>query len=470
MNEAQRKSFYELLDAAVEDTLTDAQRDQLQSQVVADPQARRLYVQYLHQHAVLKWHNGAPPETQTTVMMVRPPWKRRALQAAGWVILASSAAWYAGYFTASAPKPFATLTHAPHSRWAGGSLPTESGSRLSRGRLHLADGLATVKFDSGAAVTLEGGAELELIDAMRCILHHGALVAQVPPSAIGFTLDTPKARLIDQGTSFGVNVDESGQGQVQVFEGIVDVAHRAAASDQARVTAGHGLEIDAASLRRRGQEIDESRVGRADAPSPIHASTVSITPAIGRGADVYIRNPAAVTHNSDTILLLKNADKAAKSPHIRKVYLRFDLGSIKGRAIQNATLRLSLVPTGWGYASLVGDSQFAVYGLSDESRDDWDPQAIDWSTAPANAEGGAEVDTSHTRLLGAFTVPAGAVEGRFTLNDQKLAEFLAADTNGLATLILVRNTPESRSGGIVHGFASTRHPSEMPPTLRVSFK
>jgi len=48
-----------------------------------------------------------------------------------------------------------------------------------------------------------------------------------------------------------------------------------------------------------------------------------------------------------------------------------------------------------------------------------------------------------------------------------LAEFVRADTNGLVTLMIVRETGETDPSGLVHAFASKEHPTARPPTLRV---
>ncbi|HEY7157825.1 MAG TPA: hypothetical protein VH575_27960, partial [Gemmataceae bacterium] len=44
-----------LCEAAVEGRLTPEQRQRLEQLALADPQARRFYVEYLHQHACLQW-------------------------------------------------------------------------------------------------------------------------------------------------------------------------------------------------------------------------------------------------------------------------------------------------------------------------------------------------------------------------------------------------------------------------------
>ncbi len=124
------------------------------------------------------------------------------------------------------PKPtfFAQLVMSGEViRWGEGSAPT-IGTRLGTGRLHLEEGLARVAFDSGAEITLEGPAELDLKDAMLARLERGRLSAHVSPLAKGFTVDTPAAQIVDLGTTFGVEVDARGDAEVHVFKGLVELA------------------------------------------------------------------------------------------------------------------------------------------------------------------------------------------------------------------------------------------------------
>ena len=50
----------------------------------------------------------------------------------------------------------------------------------------------------------------------------GQLAANVPEAAQGFTIDSPKAAIVDLGTEFALNVTESGKSQVHVYEGEVE--------------------------------------------------------------------------------------------------------------------------------------------------------------------------------------------------------------------------------------------------------
>jgi hypothetical protein len=71
------------------------------------------------------------------------------------------------------------------------------------------------------------------------------------------------------------------------------------------------------------------------------------------------------------------------------------------------------------------------------------------------------------RELGRFTIPRGIQTGSFGIEGEALEAFLNEDGNRRATLLIVRETSETRGGGLVHAFASSRHPSLAPPTLKL---
>src|SRR5262249_15302476 len=146
------------------------------------------------------------------------------------------------------------------------------------------------------------------------------------------------------------------------------------------------------------------------------------------------------------------------------------LSSVKGMRIVDAQLSVTFTPTGMGFASEVPDATFTVYGLTDETLDDWNERTMRWKDAPANRPGGNEVDPATTIKLGTFEIPQGALEGTRGISGKALVDFLNADTNGIATFILVRDTPGSGRSDLVHGFAAKRHPSLPPPTLKLTLK
>jgi hypothetical protein len=472
-----------LCEAAIEGRLTAEQLRRLEQLVIEHAGARRLYVEYLHQHAGLRWsvaepgflpaERTAPAKPSARLVLPGPSPRRRLGLAAASVAAAALLA--LGIGLALRPitdgdrpaAPFASLVEGKTCKWDGGTLPTEVGARLGAGRLRLAEGLARIAFDRGAEITLEGPADLELLSARRCVLKGGRLVAKVPPPAIGFTVETPTAVLEDLGTEFGVNVRDATTSDVQVFNGLVDVRHR---------TSGRTEHLNTGRSVRFGSDAVADFDPLAESPDPEAepassetwaGRVVDISTAMGRGRDAYIQPKFPSDHHSDILLLVKYS-ASRNQDYERKAYIGLDLSPIAGMNVAEARLSLTFAPTGLGYASEVPDATFAVYGLNDEALDDWDEDAIRWNNAPANLDGGASLDLSKVVRLGTFEIDQGELSGTRSIEGRPLADFLNRDRNGLATFIVVRETQGSGRCDLVHGFANKNHPELPPPTLRLA--
>jgi ferric-dicitrate binding protein FerR (iron transport regulator) len=468
-----RDELQTLCEAVVEGRSTPEQERRLEALVLARPEAKQFYIAYLHQHACLQWSAGDPAmlgppreaSAPATVPMrpVRRRWRR-------WITgsLAVAAAlllgiWLGewGPFARAQAVPVATLSVGKSCKWEEGPLSTVVGSRLPPGRMRLAEGLARITFDSGAEVALEAPADLELISAQRCILHGGRLVAKVPPPAIGFIVDTPTAIVKDFGTEFGVHVTSAERADVQVFNGRVDVQHRGTGRT-AEMHTGKNLRF------ARDDVADfDPLTERPSSPAPAsdQATVVQLSTGTGRGKDAYVQPPVPTQKPAASLLLVKNTPNPNYS---RKAYVGFDLAPVAGMKIIDAQLSYSFAPTGLGFASEVPDATFAVYGLTDESLDNWDERTIRWDNAPANRPGGTALDLESVERVGDFEIAQGTLTGTRSISGPSLVDFLNRDTNGLATFILVRETMGSGRTDLVHGFASKTHPTLPPPTLKLT--
>jgi hypothetical protein len=343
-------------------------------------------------------------------------------------------------------KTFVTLEQTQAAFWYSGELPTAAGSRLGQGTLRLAEGLATLQFDSGAKVVLEAPATLVLMDAMNCELTQGTAVSDIPESAQGFRIKTPSADVVDYGTRFAVSVfADTGETHTQVMEGHVEVEHAAT---------GKVIEL------KTGQEntVSGEVVGKVGARDGFQ--TRSIAP-VDYGPDWAVLEPVkdaytghARGHESDVLLYVKTG-VWTNSPH-RKAYVGFDLEGVDLEQIGDAKLDLYFSPTGWGLASFVPAATFSVYGLVG-------PHA-DWNEDLLRKSFPGDPEQIH---LGSFTVPQGVERGRFGIQTEPLVTFLRELPNKQVTLLVVRDTKELEDGGLVHGFASRRHPTLPPPRLSI---
>jgi hypothetical protein len=473
MSHAPSDDLLALCERLIEGTLTADERARLERLVLDDPEARRTYVEYMRLHAALAGGTGHVAASTDTPPAAPAPkangWslRRRVAQVAVLGVALGLGAMVGLRWTGRPPAIVATLVEAEGCRWDESSVPTAEGARLPAGRLRLHEGLARLVFASGAQIALEGPAELELVSPMSCVLHRGSLVANVPPPAHGFTVRSAQATLIDHGTEFAVTADAAGRTRVQVQSGLVEARHPR--GETLRLETGEGALLDAERVTRgRFAELPEPAIGAPGSAGSARGQVV-LTTAMGRGAarSLQGREPPTDRVPGAGVLAVKNcADEAWQ----RKIWLTFDAGALAAqlvdRAITDVSLSLALVPTGYGHAAFVPTATFGVYGLTGSEA----PDRFDWRSAPGNAAGGAAVDPSRTVRLGAFTVAQGRTSGVVTVGGAALTAFLRERRGGLVTLLVVRDTPELRTGGLVHGVAGDHHPEAPPPTLRITLE
>ncbi len=472
MTDTKREELLELAHGYIEKRLSVKEVTRLEEWLDSDKEARRVFTDFSHDHAVLHWESIPDSEEGESELEDVSEFRPRRLPTLWQTFAAAAVICLLALVLmrpAGEPVTFATMTSTEAARWESGTLPTSEGARLGQGSLKLVRGLATIQFDSGAEVILEAPAELELLDTMSCTLVTGTAVAEVDKGAQGFTVHTPTAHVIDYGTRFAVNVHpQTGATQTQVFDGLVEVK----LPDEDKgiwLETGQRTFVSGDALGEVSEGLEEGIWAPSPGWKPLAPNWKQITTADAKGRDTYVWGGKPNDHVSDQLLLLKNSSDLA-GPH-RKAYLGFDLSGINDSEIDTAELILRFTPTGWGLASHLGSSDFQVWGLGRDSLDHWEHGELDWSSAPANElSSGSELLKEHATLLGEFSVPRGIQTGNFGIRGKTLAEFLNQDSNQFATLVITRRTAENRGGGLVHAFASKRHPFLPAPTLRVKVK
>jgi hypothetical protein len=112
--------------------------------------------------------------------------------------------------------------------------------------LSIASGLVELKLTQGTKLLIEGPAEWSIDGQNNATLKRGKLVASVPKQAIGFTLETPTAKIVDLGTEFEVDVAASGKSQVHVRRGAIEATPLDSLGSAAtvRLSAGEGVYLD----------------------------------------------------------------------------------------------------------------------------------------------------------------------------------------------------------------------------------
>lgn len=65
-------------------------------------------------------------------------------------------------------------------------------------------------------------------------MQQGRITALVPPQATGFTVSTAQTDFVDHGTEFAIALNEAGQGEVLVFDGLIEARPTDGPADPAR--------------------------------------------------------------------------------------------------------------------------------------------------------------------------------------------------------------------------------------------
>ena len=199
-----------------------------------------------------------------------------------------------------------------------------------------------------------------------------------------------------------------------------------------------------------------------------HSAPTIITTAQGKGADSSVRGGsyAARAFGDLDILRVRNA---ADLKDARKVYLRFDLASLKNvQTATGAALNLTIAPAEG--ASLAGKTwTFHVYGLKNGAV--WNEGNINWNNAPANAATSAFQTTNDAILLGTFALKGKGNAGEaVSFSSPELLKMIQNDNNGALTLIVSRTEKSAdETGSVVHIFAAKESKTLAPPSLAVAF-
>ena len=124
--------------------------------------------------------------------------------------------------TAPQRLPVGKVVRTHGCRWEESAVALSAGMRLSPGQqVRVREGLVEIEMTNGTSLVLEGPITLDFRSPKRVKLNAGMLAAAVPKRAIGFTVETPEAVVVDLGTEFGVAVGNKGASEVQVFKAVV---------------------------------------------------------------------------------------------------------------------------------------------------------------------------------------------------------------------------------------------------------
>lgn len=230
-----RDPFDDALAAVINGDATERDWVILNDTLRTDPDARREYIRSMAFEGMLA-REFAPLE-EKAIPEARPKRDRWMMMStiAATIILAATLAWQLQPILLNQTASQNTLldsesdiTHAVVTSLDdatgrfGGALLTP-GMRLTGGTLELDHGLVGITFDTGAEVTLEGPAKLQVESENKTLLTAGRASTYCPEQARGFVMLTPTSYIRDLGTAFSVEVRDDHVTDLHVLEGEVEV-------------------------------------------------------------------------------------------------------------------------------------------------------------------------------------------------------------------------------------------------------
>jgi ferric-dicitrate binding protein FerR (iron transport regulator) len=257
-NESLFSRIHTLSVRQLDESLTAEEHGELQTLLLENEAARKIYITSFQDTACLRWLcleelSGAIEPAQAAPMDVhRNGALRRRLVAyslsggVACLLIAGVLAWVNARDTSVAavkPAPIAaqdmsqvaTITGLGSVRWAD---PTAAARLLSRcavgDRLQLTDGAIELTFDAGAQVTVFAPADFTITSGTSINCKRGRVTTLVGERGKGFVISTPQAKVVDLGTQFGLSISDSGETEVVVFQGSVDMSYSAKADAPAR--------------------------------------------------------------------------------------------------------------------------------------------------------------------------------------------------------------------------------------------
>lgn len=235
--------YDDLIYAALDGTISDADFARLQDALLQDADLRLAYLRANNLHQAIEEQAALAPQISeptslpmTQLAPAKPTtmrWPMRIAIAAGLAICIASLAYFAGW-NASTSKELAgkatetllsghaTLRRALGINWSDQQLAFQDGQVLPQGRLQFASGVAEIDFFCGASIVIEGPADLDILSDWEVTLHAGRLRASVPPAARGFKVNAAGTQIVDLGTEFAVEVSDQAA-DVQVIDGEIRI-------------------------------------------------------------------------------------------------------------------------------------------------------------------------------------------------------------------------------------------------------
>lgn len=215
------------------------------------------------------------------------------------------------------------------------AIESASGTRLTPGAYRLEEGVVELILLSGVELVVEAPSMFELRSDMHVKLPSGRLVGNVPPNALGFSVDAGSATIVDLGTEFGVYAAEDKAVDVTVFDGEVEVSNNAGLShrESQRLAAHESLRV-----------LPDGKFVKGMLPSNLYFRSTPDPKAIAAKQDFEARWEVARRHitNLDTIAYYPFAGQFASDTQLRNY-------AIHGESSDGSVNRATWVEGRWPY-------------------------------------------------------------------------------------------------------------------------
>lgn len=255
----------ELAEKLRDNALADAEVAELETLLAESAEAREVFAGLALLRAELHYAHGhlaCPVPAEANRANAPAPFLRRWLPlglAAGLTVAALLLWRYAPSRSTAHGGAIATISNASGAVLLadGRVTPANVGSTLRGGALHLRSGLLELTYPSGVVLVLESPARFDLRSAITLWLAEGNASANVPPPALGFTIETPSASIVDLGTEFGVSAGAKNS-EVHVFKGEVMIKN-SSEPDSLRLTENRASRIDTQTRTPTGIDYQPER-------------------------------------------------------------------------------------------------------------------------------------------------------------------------------------------------------------------
>lgn len=254
--------IHPLVDAWLEDTLTDQEEQQLAKWLKQDPQNMRAFAEANVREQQLKDAVRSITQAQQASQRVevKPTPHRSPLSLKTTIGLALALSvlvviWFAlpkritGVQVNVIAMADAQVTGSDESLFVGKSLSLGS-FRLESGSVELMlPRSVRVEFIAPVEAVFESNTRLRLLE--------GRMSADVGDGGKGFTVVTAAGNVVDLGTNFGLEVERDGEARVAVFSGTVEFhpAESMSSQEVVTLTEGEALRFSARAGLRRWQQI-----------------------------------------------------------------------------------------------------------------------------------------------------------------------------------------------------------------------